>query len=71
MLTIDFCLRFLFFFLFVCFFFFLFFRYQEQARKDVAVITQRVQKILLDFGKVGNFDFSRSLSQDVSHCQHT
>ncbi|KAK2574020.1 NEDD8-activating enzyme E1 regulatory subunit [Acropora cervicornis] len=25
--------------------------YQEQARKDVAVITQRVQKILLDLGK--------------------
>ena len=60
------------FFFFVClFFFFLFFRYQEQARKDVAVITQRVQKILLDLGKVGNFVFSRNLSQDVSHCQHT
>ena len=29
-----------------------FFRYQEQARKDIASITQRVQRILVDLGKV-------------------
>ena len=28
------------------------FRYQEQARKDIASITQRVQRILVDLGKV-------------------
>ena len=27
-------------------------RYQEQARKDIAVVTQRVHRILLDVGKV-------------------
>ena len=29
-----------------------FFRFQEQARKDIASITQRVQRILVDLGKV-------------------
>ena len=27
-------------------------RYQEQARKDIAVVTQRVHRVLLDVGKV-------------------
>ncbi|CAH3176008.1 unnamed protein product, partial [Porites evermanni] len=40
----------LFIFLYIALLFF--FRYQEQARKDIASITQRVQRILVDLGKV-------------------
>lgn len=46
----------LFIILYIAFLFF--FRYQEQARKDIASINQRVQRILVDLGKVCYFTFS-------------